>query len=63
MTSSFPNNTTLITEETIDIKTTPLSPWEDDYVVNTFFLLCIILMFFIGTVGNVLIIGKWYLLE
>ena len=60
-TGAFESNTSLMTEEMTDIEPTPLSPWEDDYAINTFFLVCTILMLFVGTIGNVLVIGKfWY---
>ncbi|XP_072029375.1 melatonin receptor type 1B-B-like [Amphiura filiformis] len=40
------------------IQSTPFSPWADDYGINTFFLVCTILMLFVGTVGNILVIGS-----
>lgn len=43
------------------VDTTPYSPWANDHVVNTFFLICTIAMFFVGTIGNLLVIGLYLL--
>ena len=58
-TGTLESNASAITEEMTDNEATPLSPWQDDHAINTFFLVCTILMLFIGTIGNVLVIGKF----